>query len=842
VTNLRTVRAFAFALLALVAIDVGLFWLPVYRALLSPDSTTGSFERTLAAVDRAANDPKHDVLVFGDSRIYDGLFTRVADRAAGGLHFINAGIPGTTPRVWSVFSRALDPSGSRFRAIVIPVDTFSDDDGAIGSQDGNDRFADLHYIALHTTPSEDAAIASSIGPIDERTEATIDLSLRAPLVRDDVQAFASDPFARIAALGQPLPDLSAEHAATQSLAGLRADYVTQTLHLPRPTSGEALAHLRRQIFHVARPDISYRFYRFKWLAPIVIRYFRTHTPIIFVRIPARPMHATMPSAPTGVLRAIAQRTGAQLIPQGPYVALERPPNFADAEHLDRAGAIAFSARFGADVAHALRDREFGAFHGPKVAAIASAATASDRVSAPPFAFTIEPARFFNALALGKPIPLISYEFALFVAAVVALTLVLPNETSRRALLLLASWYFYARWNAYYLLVLLALTTLDYAVARGLEASAGTRKRALLAIGVGANLAFLGCTKYAGLNLLVPIGISFHTFQSISYIVDVSRGNARAERNYLNYALYIAFFPQLLAGPIVRAGMFFRELYARRAPTLEHAARGLGEIALGVLKKTAVADRFAPIVDAYWAGGHTGGAPAAWCAALAFGMQIYFDFSGYTDIAIGCARLLGFDFPQNFHRPYLAWSITEFWRRWHMTLSAWLRDYLYIPLGGNRFGAYATYRNLIITMLLGGLWHGANWTFVIWGGYHGVLLAIERALGIGRARGAAPPRGLRRIAASALTFVLVIVGWVFFRAPSPAAAFAGLGQLFAGGAGPLTLDGGDFAIVAIALAVEIVLEARVFARSRRFAFALATLLALQLATYPGTGAPFVYFKF
>ncbi len=838
VTNLRTLRAFAFALIALVIIDVSLFWLPVYRALLSPDSTTGSFERTLAAVDRASTDPTRDVLVFGDSRIYDGLFPRVADRASSGLHFINAGIPGTTPRVWNVFAHALDPKGTRFRAIVIPVDTYGDDDSAIGSEDGNDRFADLHYIALRTTPSEDVAIASSIGPIDERTEATIDLALRAPLVREDVQAFASDPFARFAALRNPSPDLSAEHAATQSLAGLRADFATHALHLPRPLSGEPLAHLRRQIFHVPKPDTSYLYYRFEWLAPIIVRYRLARVPVIFVRIPARPIHASLPAPPTGLLRAIALRAGTQLIPQGPYVALERPANFADAEHLDRAGARAFSARLGADVSHAIADREFGAYHAPKVTAHGAPSNASDPLPAP----SIDPARILDALAFGTPIPLISYEFALFVTAVVVLTLVLPNETSRRALLLLASWYFYARWNALYLVVLLALTTLDYVVVRALEASTGTRKRVLLVLGVGANLAFLGTAKYAGLGLLVPVGISFHTFQSISYIVDVSRGKARAERNYLSYALYIAFFPQLLAGPIVRASRFFGELYARRAPSAEHLARGLGEIALGVLKKTAIADRFAPIVDAYWAGGHSGGAPAAWCAALAFAMQIYFDFSGYTDIALGCARLLGFDFPQNFHRPYLAWSVTEFWRRWHMTLSAWLRDYLYIPLGGNRFGAFATYRNLFITMLLGGLWHGANVTFVIWGAYHGVLLAIERALGIGRDRRAAPPRGVRRVAATAFTFVLVLVGWVFFRAPSPAAALAGLQQLVAGGPGPLTLDGGDFTIAAIALALEIALEARVFARRPRFAFALATLLALELATYPGTGAPFVYFKF
>ena len=837
-TNLRNARAFLLALLALVIFDVAFFWLPVYRSLLAPDSSTGSFERTLAAADRAATDPKHDVLVFGDSRIYDGLLARIADRSAGGLHFINAAVPGTTPRVWSVFSRAIDERGVRFRAIVIPVDTYGDDDSAIGSDDRDDRFADLRYVALSATPTESASIVGSIGPVDEKSEAAIDLALRAPLVREDVQDFASDPIARFAKLRGPLPDLDAEHAKAASLTGLRANFATQTLTLPRRLGSQETAQMRKQLFHVATWSPPYFFYRYRWLAPLVARYRLRHIPVVFVRIPTRPLHAAPARPPTGLIEAFGEVVGAKLVPQGPYVALERPAYFNDAEHLDRAGALVFSKQFGADVARAIENPSFGAASASKRRAQALRIPKPDRGTANWFARN-------DLLALasaGEPIPLISYEFALFVLAVVLLVLVLPNETSRRTLLLLASWYFYARWNALYLVVLLALTTIDYVAARVIEGATGGRRRAVLAFGICANLAFLGVAKYAGLGLLVPVGISFHTFQSISYIVDVSRGKIRAERNPLNYALYIAFFPQLLAGPIVRASRFFGELYARRAPTLEHAARGLGEIALGVLKKTAIADRFAPVVDTYWSGTHAGGAPAAWCAALAFAMQIYFDFSGYTDIAIGSARLLGFDFPQNFHRPYLAWSVTEFWRRWHMTLSAWLRDYLYIPLGGNRFGSLATYRNLFITMLLGGLWHGANWTFVVWGAYHGVLLAIERALGIGRDRALAAPRGLVRVARVAGTFVLVLVGWVIFRAPSIAAAGAGLRQLFAGGAGPLTLDAGDFALVAIALGVEIVLETRLLAGKRRFAFAFATLLALQLATYPGAGSPFVYFKF
>ena len=244
------------------------------------------------------------------------------------------------------------------------------------------------------------------------------------------------------------------------------------------------------------------------------------------------------------------------------------------------------------------------------------------------------------------------------------------------------------------------------------------------------------------NLFVPIGISFHTFQSISYLVDVYRGRTVAIRKPLDYALYLAFFPQLLAGPIVRAGLFFGELFTWRPPGPQDVTYGLARAGFGLLKKTAIADQFAGVANGYFdAISSHPGSPAAWSAMFAFSMQIYFDFSGYSDIAIGCARMLGFVFPENFRMPYLATSVTDFWHRWHITLSTWLRDYLYIPLGGNRGGALATLRNLMITMLLGGLWHGAQWTFVAWGGVHGVALCIERLLGVGRER--STPRGAVR---------------------------------------------------------------------------------------------------
>jgi alginate O-acetyltransferase complex protein AlgI len=460
----------------------------------------------------------------------------------------------------------------------------------------------------------------------------------------------------------------------------------------------------------------------------------------------------------------------------------------------------------------------------------------------------------------------SYEFFAFFAFVCALYYAVPQSAWRpRSLVLLAASYlFYALWNRWYVVMLVALTASDYLVAIGLEAATGRRRRALLTLGIAANLAFLGALKYANfatgslaglfgaradpwiVHWIVPVGISFHTFQSISYVVDVYRGKFRAVRDPLDYALYIGFFPQLLAGPIVRAGRFFGELYAWRAPAVPDVARGLREILLGLVKKTAIADQFAPISDAYFGAiaAHPG-APAAWSAVFAFAMQIYFDFSGYSDIAIGCARLLGFPFPDNFRRPYLAWSISEFWRRWHITLSTWLRDYLYIPLGGNRHGALATLRNLMVTMLLGGLWHGANWTFVAWGGYHGLLLAAERLPGYQRL---VRPSGAGLVARTALTFGLVLFGWVLFRAQNFGDALAVARQLVSGGSGAATLVWWPLGLVAASLAIGIAQE-----RGARFdwrtlpipvqAGALAGLLiVLALLSFPGPAATFVYFKF
>ncbi|MDQ6664451.1 MAG: MBOAT family protein [Acidobacteriota bacterium] len=371
----------------------------------------------------------------------------------------------------------------------------------------------------------------------------------------------------------------------------------------------------------------------------------------------------------------------------------------------------------------------------------------------------------------------SPRFAIFYAAVFTLFYIVPVSW-RKWLLLLASYFFYMSWNYRFILLLLGLTVTDYVAGILIERQSQPRaRRAALILSVAANLGFLGFFKYynflAGmvaqasgrpvdfflLHIVLPIGISFHTFQSISYVVDVYRREQRAVRNFLDYALFLAFFPQLVAGPIVRSRNFFHDLHRWKAPSSVEAQSAVFQIAIGLFNKIVLADQFAPIADSYFSNvaAHPG-LLDAWSGTFAFAMQIYFDFAGYTSIAIGCALLLGFRFPVNFRRPYLASSVTEFWRRWHISLSQWLRDYLYVPMGGNRRGAFRTYRNLAVTMLLGGLWHGASWNFLIWGGYHGGLLAAERAL-----KG---PMKLPRLPvplSTAFTFALVLIGWVFFRA-------------------------------------------------------------------------------
>ncbi len=383
----------------------------------------------------------------------------------------------------------------------------------------------------------------------------------------------------------------------------------------------------------------------------------------------------------------------------------------------------------------------------------------------------------------------SLQFALFLVVVLAGHLVLQGGARNRASrlwLLASSWFFYAAWSPLYLLFLLLSTTVDWALALGMARSRSrAARRVLLGLSLVSNLGILGWFKYGTLlaesalgllalvgvggdlsprplDLLLPVGISFYTFQSLSYSIDVYRGTIVARRSFLDVALYVAFFPQLVAGPIVRATKFLPQLDRPSRASERLIEQSLFRIAVGLAKKVLLADPLGVAVDAAFAEPSSIGVVGAMLAVYGFAFQIYFDFSGYSDIAIGTARLFGFEIPENFDRPYLASSPRDFWRRWHISLSTWLRDYLYIPLGGNKGSESATRVNLFMTMALGGLWHGASWMFLLWGAWHGGLLIAQRALasrGSGLAR---LPLGLRRV----LTFHLVCVGWLIFRAETP----------------------------------------------------------------------------
>ncbi|HTA37586.1 MAG TPA: MBOAT family O-acyltransferase, partial [Candidatus Acidoferrales bacterium] len=638
------------ALAIFAALGALAFYTGLYRSVLDPYSSTGSFEGTLANVEAASSDPARDVLVLGDSRIYAALNPWIANYASGGLRFINAGVPGTTPRCWYFFDRAADPDARRFRAIVVPVDTYADDDGAIGSIDGDQHEADLHYIALQVRPGDVGKLAASFPDPRKRFTTSVDLLLRGPELRDDVQAFAGDPRARFDDIARARTDgtfdVLTAHPRLETLAGMRVDFARNAIAYPPSVPADERREMALQVLRVPQRSPSYALYRRRWLGPMVERYEAAGVPVIFVRVPTRPAHRALPGPPSGVLLDFV-RDGARLIPQERYVALERTGLFADHDHLNARGAVLFSALLGRDVA--------GALHAAPLPAVPLP---------PENATPAAPHLLRNLIGIGIPLEFSSYEFWIFVAIVAALFYAVPRRFGRYVLLA-ASNYFYARWNAWYVVFLFALTVSDYAIALALERTDARFRKPLLIAGVAANLAFLGTFKYANfagatiaalvrmhqdpwlVSWIVPIGISFHTFQSISYLVDVYRKRMPAMRNPFDYALFLAFFPQLLAGPIVRAELFFAELFAWRTPSAHDVTYGLARIAFGLLKKAAIADQFAAVSDAYFgaAAAHPG-SPAAWTATFAFAMQIYFDFSGYSDIAIGCARLFGFVFPEN----------------------------------------------------------------------------------------------------------------------------------------------------------------------------------------------------
>jgi len=387
----------------------------------------------------------------------------------------------------------------------------------------------------------------------------------------------------------------------------------------------------------------------------------------------------------------------------------------------------------------------------------------------------------------------SFQFLVFLPVVLAIYYSLPHKSQNR-FLLLASLFFYASWDWRFLAPLLITTSIDYWCARcmgGIIATGGPApaRKPYLVLSVAANLGLLGFFKYFdffagsvrdlfqlfgghmspwGLKVILPVGISFYTFQALSYTVDVYRGQLHPSNSYLDFLLAVLYFPHLVAGPIQRANNLLPQVTQPRHPAYDGIIAGIHLIAWGYFKKMYIADNLAPLVDRLFSEPHPSGFQAL-LAGYAFAFQIYCDFSGYTDIARGVAKLMGFEFMINFHLPYLSQNPSEFWSRWHISLSTWMRDYLYVPLGGNRRGRVRMYANLMITMLLAGLWHGAAWTFVLWGFYHGFLLVAYRALEPAVSRAwISRSRSLNKVLdvlCVILFFHLTCYGWLIFRAKS-----------------------------------------------------------------------------
>ncbi len=408
----------------------------------------------------------------------------------------------------------------------------------------------------------------------------------------------------------------------------------------------------------------------------------------------------------------------------------------------------------------------------------------------------------------------SYEFIFFFLPLVYLLYFTLHRYAStlvaKLFLVLASLFFYSWWNPVYLPLILGSMVFNYLVGQKLAHS--RKPKLLLVFGVGVNLALLGYFKYADffinnanflfgtkiplLHLVLPLAISFFTFQQIAYLVDSYRHETK-EYNFLNYALFVTFFPQLIAGPIVHHKEMMPQFadVNNRYPRAAHIAEGLFIFAVGLFKKVVIADTFAVWATEGFDHAASLDFASAWITSLSYTFQLYFDFSGYTDMAIGAALLFNIRLPQNFDSPYKATSIQDFWRRWHITLSRFLRDYIYIPLGGNRKSEYRTHYNLMTTFLLGGIWHGAGWTFLFWGALHGLALVIHR---LWKKAG----KTLPRVAAWFVTFMFVNISWVFFRAKSFDDAFKVLKGMFGFNGGTATFN--TMALWYIAAAFVVVL--------------------------------------
>ncbi len=474
----------------------------------------------------------------------------------------------------------------------------------------------------------------------------------------------------------------------------------------------------------------------------------------------------------------------------------------------------------------------------------------------------------------------SYTFVLFFFTVLATQRISFSWSLKKRILLVSSYFFYAAWNPPFVILLWISTLIDWWAARSIYRYRNSKiKKIFFSISLCANLGLLGFFKYSEFlldnfavllelfdirwvvpepDIVLPVGISFYTFQTLSYTFDIYRGKERPWPSFLDYALYVAFFPQLVAGPIVRAFDFLPQCLKYKKVASEEMSWGLSLLILGLFEKMVLADGiFAPVVNAVYAAGSVPGFWSAWIGTLAFAGQIFCDFAGYSTCAIGVGKCLGFELPVNFRFPYAAIGFRDFWRRWHITLSTWLRDYLYISLGGSRKGAARTRVNIMATMLVGGLWHGASWTFVAWGCFHGLLIIAERFFlavvwkNLKFVRQF--PVVIARIIAGLFTFAMVSFGWVFFRSQDFAQAFGMVKTMLGSGIAQKDrvlseLDGGiSIGVMVLILVIHWLMRDRSlkslsetspwWARS----MCLGTLLA-AIAVFSGEDRAFIYFQF
>ncbi len=459
-------------------------------------------------------------------------------------------------------------------------------------------------------------------------------------------------------------------------------------------------------------------------------------------------------------------------------------------------------------------------------------------------------------------------------AVVHLVYALPLSWEKRKVhLWLSSYIFYAAWNPPFVALLWISTLVDWFAGKKIaQAASSGGRRFFLILSLATNLGLLAYFKYGGFlletftdliqalgidyypalpNIILPVGISFYTFQSLSYSLDIYRGKLQPWPKFSDFAFYVTFFPQLVAGPIVRAVDFLPQCQMPRRADAYQMGWGLSLLVLGLFEKVILADALmAPVADTVFANTMTAGTADAWSGVLAFSAQVFFDFSGYSLCAIGVAMTFGFVLPDNFRFPYAAVGFSDFWQRWHISLSSWLRDYLYISLGGNRRGVFRTYANLMITMLLGGLWHGAAWTYVAWGGLHGFYLAIERYLSSVFGGAQIFKTTLVRTLLGILTFIMVTITYVFFRAREFGDAFQLLEVMFFYGERQL-LSSGQVQLILLSIGLLLAGQALmrksslelVFAKipvSMRILLLASALLTLSLHT--GGDRAFIYFQF